>query len=95
LKEENEMSPIKIDVACKDLSKVLDCYEWFFDSVVELNNIVVYTNYCNRDIMEIVPTNFYGYDVKLAFTDYLVCGDKYGKVKDSLVLKLLEEDYTE
>jgi hypothetical protein len=90
------MSPIQIDVACKDLSKILDCYEWFFDSLVESNNIVVYTNYCNRDVLEIVPTNFYGFNVKLAFTNYLLCGDKYGKVKyDGLVSKLLEEDNIE
>ena len=76
-----EMKGDKISIknACEELCVLLDKYEWFYDSLVEDRAITVYVTHMNKDVMDLVPCYLYGYHIKLAFSGYLLCGEKYGK----------------
>lgn len=69
---------ISIKDACTELSVMLDKYDWFYDAIVEARAITVYVDYMNSEVMSLVPTYLYGYHIKMAFTGYLSCGEKYG-----------------
>jgi len=77
----DEMKNGKIDVyaACTELDILLDKYDWFYSAIVEGNSICVYVNHMNQEVMSLIPMILYGYNIKVAFSAYLVCGEKYSK----------------
>lgn len=73
------------------LEVYLDRFDWFYTSVVEGNSICVYVEHMGKDVMEIVPHDFCGHQVKVAFSAHFDCGDKYGKNMSSPILNMLSE----
>ena len=63
----------------KELSKLLDRYEWFYDCVVESNAICVYVEHMSKEVVDKIPDKMYDYQVKEGFAQYLRCGEVYGK----------------
>jgi hypothetical protein len=61
-----------------ELKILLDQYDWYFDTRIEENCICVYVNKMTSEIMSLVPQSLYGYHIKIAFSGYLTCGEKYG-----------------
>lgn len=83
---------IKIEDAAKELSALFDRYEWFYDIVVEDPRVLtVYVDRMDKEISDLIPDRVYGYQVKLAFSSYLTCGDKYGA--KPMALGIGDEDY--
>jgi hypothetical protein len=67
------------DGVIKFLSIELDRYDWFYDLDAEdTRSITVYCNHIDKEVMATVPDYVFGFHIKLAFTGYLLCGDKYG-----------------
>lgn len=91
----DEMRGDKISVreARTELEAMLDQFDWFYDTVVESRSITVYVSHMNRDIMKTVPHYIHGFQVKLAFSGYLLCEDTYGKCnyKDLFSENMLED----
>ena len=72
---------ITIEQASKELEIDLDKYDWFYSCVVEDQSICVYVHEMGKEISDIIPDRLYGYHIKIGFSSYLTCGDKYGKNK--------------
>lgn len=90
--EEMKMPSISIENAREDLSVLMDAYEWFYDAVIEGRSICVYVNEISKDITSIIPVVLYGYQIKVGFSGYLTCAEKYGKgIVSSDFLNKLEE----
>lgn len=83
---------ITIQEANKELEVALDKYDWFYSSVVEGLCICVYVNEMGKEVSDIVPDMLYGYQIKLGFSSYLTCGDKYGKrpATSDILIKLVD-----
>lgn len=73
---------LTVEGAAAFLSQKLDAYEWFYDLKAEdtynIPVITVYVNYMNREVMAAIPEYVGRFHVKVAYTGYLLCGEKYG-----------------
>lgn len=65
--------------SAKELSVILDKYEWFYSVEIEKDRLCVYMHNINKGNLSIVPDNFNGHNVVMGFVGYLLCGEKYGK----------------
>lgn len=72
------MSKIDLKKANSELEILLDKYDWFAAAAIEGNAICVYVSHLNKEIMALVPSVFYGHQVKLGYESYLFCQEKYG-----------------
>lgn len=68
------------------LAQELEKHDWFFDAEPEGNAIVVYVDTMGSDVAKHIPDVFHGYQVKMAFSQYLTADEKYST-------KTLEEAY--
>jgi hypothetical protein len=80
--------------------KHFDKYDWFYDAEIEVvggnHKIVVYVDRMDSDVSKVVPDTWDGFEVKMAFTNYHTCGDKYGMVSSSAFgLNRVEFDFDE
>lgn len=83
---------VDIQTTNTELEILLDKYEWFHSSCVEGNSVCAYVNHMNSEVLNLIPDTLYGYQVKVAFSAYLECAEKYGKPsKTSDILNMLQE----
>lgn len=77
---------VPIENAVEELNLLLDKFEWFHNAMVVGENIVVYVDVMNNDVFHYVPMHCYGHDVKIHYTAYYECEEKFCKpiVFDSL-----------
>jgi hypothetical protein len=68
---------ISIQEASNELAINLERYEWFCDTAIEGRNIVVYVDRMDKEVSDVIPDYLYGYQIKLWFSDYLFCDEKY------------------
>lgn len=68
---------ISIQTAATELASMLEKYEWFTDTVVDGLSIIVYVERMDKDVSDVVPDRLYGYQIKMWFSDYLLCEEKY------------------
>lgn len=81
---------VDINVICSDIAKQFDQYDWFYDCIYEKPYLMVYVNHMNYDVMTKIPETLYGMNVKIAYSQYLECDEKYGK-KSAFILSDLKE----
>jgi hypothetical protein len=71
------MTPITIKEAQTELDNLLDKYEWFYCSEIEMDGTIrAYVEEMTKDIIELVPNKLYGYEIHLAFAGYARCQAK-------------------
>jgi hypothetical protein len=64
-----------IEKAAETLAKELDGFDWFYDTRVEKNYIVVYVNTMNAETTKLIPNRY----VKCWYVDYLLCEERFKK----------------
>jgi hypothetical protein len=71
---------ITIEQSAEKLACELEQYNWFFDVQVEGGAIVVYVDEMGSNVSKHIPDVFHGYQVKMAFSQYLTAEEKYGLI---------------
>jgi hypothetical protein len=63
---------------CKKFSNDLDKFDWFYTCEFIENNLVVFVNEMNAEILNLIPLEVEGVKVKVWFAEYYLAEEKYG-----------------